>query len=92
MVGLVDAIAKIFKLINKLLEVQTERRRKIFSELLVPLFHKMEEVHSSYRELFTKALQALPYQRGDAIWEIPNANKPNPSIEEVNERVEKVKR
>ena len=90
--SLVDAFAKIFELINKLLEVQTRRRREIFSDLLEPLFHRIEEVHSFYTELFNKACQALPYQRDNGAWEMPNAHTPTLTINEINERVDKIKR
>jgi hypothetical protein len=90
--SLVDAFAKIFELINKLLEVQTRRRREIFSELLEPLFHRIEEVHSFYRELFTKAWLSLPYQRDNGAWEMPNANSHTLTNIDIIKRVNKIKR
>ena len=70
-----STISNIFELLLKLLQVRNKRRREIFTDILQPIFERLEQVNLFYRKLFLDSIKALPSDGASGAWEISEVKR-----------------
>jgi hypothetical protein len=78
---LVESIKSLFELLARLVSIKYERRRRIFDEVLAPLYDKFLKVDVEYVEMFNSTLKKIPSQFIGNSWDIEGKIVDTDSIE-----------
>src|SRR5256885_285108 len=89
----VTSIATLFELLINLLKIKDKRRRDVFSEILEPIFHRLEEVNVFYRQLFSTSIKAISVTApGDSSNVVDTRGQPIIQQPDIPGRLDQIKR